>query len=682
MLKRSFAPQYLLRPIFFLSLCLALATPCPALSDPWTLLTATPTGNDIFDAYSPDGGVTSYMVGDGGLILKKTGSTYTPMASGTLAPLKGIHGRSATDIWAVGGSACTSNTDPSRSVLLHFDGTSWTPTTPPQFSDFSGYTLRDVWTSPTGGAYAVSDMASAPVKWNAAASKWEFENVTIPGGKHGNYRLNAVYGFSDNDVYAVGTHGTILHRDATGWTLVAQYEADYWLSTNLLQTVWGYSSDAVFVGGNTGQLYRLRPAASSTWERVNQGDGSWTAQVNMLSMYGTGADDIWFVGGGGAIQHWTGVIDSLGQYPDSKSKTRNTICPNSGGQYLFAGSLGLLENFNPSTQARQALNTPPAVNVPWKATAFAGRLWLAPQYLDAAAGLYTWDGGRMTKHPVSGLSGTGYTRAFQAFSASDMWLSYSDSSSSNTVTKRGNGTTWTDWTTPGVIGNIGILDVAKTPAGSYVVLLEFNGLGQPCFLGDEYPICLQGGAEVYQYSALAASPNGDVHAVGKNGQVALWRGGAWSVSTVGTNGDALTAVAATNGMVVAVGVNGSAFYTTNGTTWQAVTGITREVASDPSKPLKTFSGITYAGNGVFWASLNTGSGYTDGGKGFLYRIQNGAGTLVQGGFSSPLNGLGASIAQEAAFAVGDNGVLWTTNPNFKETIPGSPAINMLLLLQN
>ncbi|WP_075353872.1 hypothetical protein [Desulfovibrio sp. DV] len=670
-------------PVFLplLILCLFAGLAQPAGADTWTLLTPSPTGNNLYDAYSPDGGTTLFIVGDGGLILKKVGTTYSQMQSGTIAPLKGISGRSASDIWAVGGSTATgTNTDPIRSVLLHFDGTAWTATTPPTYSSFPDlYPINDVWVSSTGQAYAVTDSSSAPVKWNAGLAKWEFENVTIPDGKHSDYKLSALYGFADNDIYAVGTHGTILHRDATTWTVVAQYEPSYWLSTNLLQTVWGPSAEAVFAGGNYGQLYRLLPSGSSGWELVFGGE--YLGGANMMDMDGTGADDIWFVGAGGAIRHWTGVLNALDNYNDATGKTRNTICAAGSGQYYFAGNLGLIESFNPSTATRQALNTPPAVNTPWKTAAFPERLWLAPLYLDAATGLYTWDGGRMTPHPVSGLAGNGLTWTFRAFSTSDMWLSFWDYTASQTVTKRGNGTSWSDWIMPGTSG-LGILDVAKTASGSYVVLMELNGKGQPCAVGTDFPTCLPGGSESYQYAALAASPNGDVHAVGTGGQVALWRNGAWSVATVGANGDDLTAVAAAAGMVVAVGVNGSAFYTIDGTTWQPVAGITREVASPPTVPLKFFTAITHAGNGVFWAALNTNTAYTDGGKGFLYRIEGGAGVLVQGDFTSSLNGLCASESQSAAFAVGDNGVIWTTNPDFKETIPGTPAPNLLLLLDN
>lgn len=303
-----------------------------------------------------------------------------------------------------------------RSVLLHFDGSSWTATTPPQYSGYSGYTINDVWTSSTGQAYAVSDMSGWPVKWNPTQAQWEFETVTIPEGKHSNYRLNAIYGFADNDVYAVGTHGTITTpRAGPSWPSTSRTTGS---PASLLQTVWGYSADAVFAGGNNGQLYRVRPATSSTWETVNQGNGSWTARkLNMLSMYGTGANDIWFVGGGGGhpaldrCHRFVGAVPRLHiQDPQHHlSQQRRTIPVRRQSR-----PVGELQSLNPGP-VRPSIRRQPST-YPWKTAAFTGRLWLA-LCPGGTTGL-TWDGGRMTKHPVSGLVSSGFTKAFQAFSAS------------------------------------------------------------------------------------------------------------------------------------------------------------------------------------------------------------------------------------------------------------------------
>lgn len=674
-------------PVSCLAVILAMLCGLPgfARAATWTSLAPSPTGNTLNDAYSPDGGTTTYFVGDGGLILRRVGTTVTFMESGTTAPLKGIHGRSATDIWAVGGNGAAADvSDPTRSVLLHFNGTAWTPTTPPTVSSWDGlYTMVDVWVSSTGAAHAVTDLSGAPVWWNAAAQKWEFAAVTNATGGEINwgYHLNAIFGFSDTDIFAVGTYGTVLRRDATGWKITAQLEAAPGsTSYNLLQDVWGPNADNVFACGNSGQIYRLRRSVSAVWELVNAGGGILDG-YDLSAMRGSGPTDIWFVGRSGVIRQWVGTNNALVNRDDLARKARTAIVPGASGSYLLGGDYGLMERLNGTTGARQTLNTPAGVATPLQCAGFADRLWIAPQWTTPSIGIYAWNGGRMSPRSIPALAENSFTKTFKAFSPSDMWLSVLDASTWNGITLRGNGFIWTAWTPPGSYGqHPPLLDVVKTASGGYAVLQDANGQGNPCMVGSEFMTCLDAGGDSYQYLGMAASPNGDVHAVGLGGRVALWRGGAWSTSVVGAHGDDLRAVAAATNMVVAVGENGAAFYSANGTTWSPVAGISRVAPPTPGYPLQGFSSIVHAGDGVFWAALNTSTRYTDGGKAFLYRIHNGAGQLVEGGFSSPVNGLAASAAQNAVFAVGDNGSVMTTNPSFTEVGFGQVGPLLPLLL--
>lgn len=667
-------------------LCLAgITLPCTAHASIWTYLAPRPTGNTIYDMYTPDGGATVYFVGDGGLILKKVGSKYTFMNTGTTAPLRGIHGNGPGNIWSVGGDGAAGTvSDPSRSVLLHFDGTSWTPTQPPQWEGWDGlYPMADVWTSPSGKAYAVSRDSSIPAKWNSTQNQWEFENVSDPNHILVNScSLNAIFGFADDDIYAVGSYGTILHRDAWGWTPLVQFEnTPSSMTFNLLQAVWGPDADHVFTCGNSGQVYRLIKSQSPTWEKVNQGGFIFTG-YDLERMDGTGADNIWFVGAGGVIRQWNGTIDNLVVHDDPKAIGRNGILRTGANAYLLAGNKGLIENFDSTSATRQTLNTPVSVDTPWKAVAFGSSLWLAPQWTDPTVGIYAWDSGKMSKHAISDLPTNSMVMTFKAFSGSDMWLSVLDTNTFLGLTKRGDGTSWTTWTPPGTYGStMPLLDVVKTADGGYAILQYHNGVGLPCVVGAESLTCLDSmKPESYNYLAMAASPNGDIHAVGKGGRVALWRNGSWTTSIVGSDGDDLTAVAATTNMIVTVGVNGCAFYTTNGTSWQPVSGITRIPPPQTDKPLQTFSAIVHAGSGgIFWAAMNTSSIYTDGGKGFLYRITNGKGERVEGGFSNPINSLASAPSQRAVFAAGDHGSIMTTNPSFHENTGGLP---FLLLLED
>ncbi len=662
-----------------------------AVNAPWSNLTYAPTGNTINAAYSPDNGATVYLVGDGGTILRKTGSTYTAMDSGTTAPLKAIHGRSASDIWAVGGDGATAdNTVPERCVLLHFNGATWTrAASPPIPSTNQLIPMHGVWVSPTGQAYAVSQYSQAPIRYDTGTGVWAFEDITIdfpsfPGLQA--FMLSGIYGFSDTDVYAVGSYGSVLHRGPSGWSLSRQFETEGGqgspgITFNLLQAVWGPSASTVFISGNSGQVYMLdNTVQTPAWTKVNEGGFIFTA-YDLAWMSGTSATDIWFVGSGGVLRHWNGTVNQLSVHDTPEGSWRTTILPTGAGTYLLAGEKGLLETFTAATTARTQLSTPPALKLNWKFAGLSQKLWLVPESISAATGLFTWNKGKFTPHPIPGV-GDGYVMMYKMFAYNDVWLSTLNQDFSATH-KRFNGASWSDWMPPGVFGNPSAMRaVAKNPAGQYALLENSNSAGLPCFADTQqgFMNCLDRmDPNSYTYRDIAAAADGSFHAVGEAGRIAVFRNNQWTVSTVGT--DTLTGVAANGNTLVAVGENRVAYYTTNAATWQAVSGLTRVEPPNPNTPLFSFTGVSHTGNGQFWATLNSGAQYVDGGKGYLYSIQNGAATLVQGGYSSTLQGVYSATGQDVDFALGANGTILTTNRNFvvsPETC-GTAAVPLLLL---
>lgn len=73
--------------------------------------------------------------------------------------------------------------------------------------------------------------------------------------------LNAVWGTSENDVWAVGTRGAILHRDAAGFRLVsAQSRENYY-------SVWGQDANDVWILGDTPRRV-VRAGSDYTFEEV------------------------------------------------------------------------------------------------------------------------------------------------------------------------------------------------------------------------------------------------------------------------------------------------------------------------------------------------------------------------------------------------------------------------------
>ena len=62
--------------------------------------------------------------------------------------------------------------------------------------------------------------------------------------------LNAIWGASPADLWAVGGGGTIVHYDGAAWTTVPSG------TTNDLQGVWGTQPRAVWVVGDGGVILR------------------------------------------------------------------------------------------------------------------------------------------------------------------------------------------------------------------------------------------------------------------------------------------------------------------------------------------------------------------------------------------------------------------------------------------
>lgn len=151
--------------------------------------------------------------------------------------LLGVWGSSPTDVWAVGGQV-------DRSLVLHGDGTSWTPM-----------------------------------------------EVSSPS------LLYSVYGFSDSDVYAVGERGLILHYNGTTWTRVES-------NTELpLFGLWGASGDDVWiVGGDirgpSGSAVVLR-GTHGTFNVVDLPDD--IAPNVLFKAHGSAPDDVMMVGAAGTV---------------------------------------------------------------------------------------------------------------------------------------------------------------------------------------------------------------------------------------------------------------------------------------------------------------------------------------------------------------------------------------------
>jgi hypothetical protein len=173
-----------------------------------------------------------WFVGTGGRIAHWDGAAFTAFASGTTATLFGVWAAAADDVWAVGGTPDGGAAQP-NDVLLHFDGSSWTPSPLPQAL---GRTFFKVWGTASDNLYVVGESGTI---WHRTGTTWALE-ANSPPLATGN--LTTVTGCSASEVYAVGGED-VLVSDGTTWT-----RADVTLENGVNGVACAAPGDVVIVG--------------------------------------------------------------------------------------------------------------------------------------------------------------------------------------------------------------------------------------------------------------------------------------------------------------------------------------------------------------------------------------------------------------------------------------------------
>jgi hypothetical protein len=180
-----------------------------------------------------------WAVGEAGTIVHWDGAAWTRVDGDHAYTLWGVWGSSPTDLWAVGGSVGPGE----KAVLLHGDGATWARvdaglTKTESFFKVWGSAADDVYVVGTGGTIAHWDGAA----WSAQAS-----GVTD--------QLTTVSGRSAHEIYAVGGLGApvLLRSDGARWSRVPG--AAGWRGLN---GVWAAGEGDVLAAGYDGLLVRGR----------------------------------------------------------------------------------------------------------------------------------------------------------------------------------------------------------------------------------------------------------------------------------------------------------------------------------------------------------------------------------------------------------------------------------------
>jgi hypothetical protein len=259
------------------------------------------------------------------------GSAWTIVPSAnpegdTQTVLYSVSGTAAGDVWAVGSTH--NGLFPSRTLIQHWNGTQWSivpsPSPDTQLNELravAAVSADDVWTvGYRGGTHSETPLETLILHWNGAS--WtQVSSPNVPGGAN---ELNAIVTLSASDVWAVGSAGgapLAMRWNGSAWSVVP-VNGDTGLGAERLTGISGTAADDLWaVGDGRGIFTNQTFATLRHWNGVY-----WTDKVCRAhsasnppdgyegggpSAYFTGisaaAGSIWVVGvrgSGPTIQHW------------------------------------------------------------------------------------------------------------------------------------------------------------------------------------------------------------------------------------------------------------------------------------------------------------------------------------------------------------------------------------------
>ena len=270
--------------------------------------------------------VGQYRTTSGGnktLVLNWNGSRWaqTPSPSPEVVDgsfLSGVAAVSPSDAWAVGWVYGVGGEN-SNTLILHWNGSSWTRVASPNPVHLGFNVLSAVSARTASDAWAVGSIDSGTLILHWNGSGWT--RVTSPGATSGDV-LNGVSALSASDVWAVGGTGArtlMLRWNGTSWSLVPSPSPGRGGDLNAVSAV--SSSDAWAVG-----CYLASPGSNewkplvlhwngTAWAQVASPNPGGSAGTCLTGISALSSSDAWAVGSTDpfgsdtktVILHWNGT---------------------------------------------------------------------------------------------------------------------------------------------------------------------------------------------------------------------------------------------------------------------------------------------------------------------------------------------------------------------------------------
>jgi hypothetical protein len=195
-----------------------------------------------------------FFVGNGGLIYHFDGTNFTKMTSNTTKDLRSVWGTSHNDVWATGW-----NSSKGETVLMHYDGNSWSEDQFSSSGTINKYAIGTVWACDSIG-HSIAVIAGTRVFHKTDNGVWRGDTSEVGnslGG--GSYIGIGAYGGTSSDLFAIGSWGFISHWNGKTWY---QYKQFFDYSNN------DYYGAAFSMNGNTACVVGTKGGAS--WVAIGQ----------------------------------------------------------------------------------------------------------------------------------------------------------------------------------------------------------------------------------------------------------------------------------------------------------------------------------------------------------------------------------------------------------------------------
>jgi hypothetical protein len=224
------------------------------------------------------------------IILHFDGTSFKPVDTPPIGFVADFWGFAPNDLYAVSGAS-----------LLHWDGTSWA------MIDFAGAidpsNLTAVWGTSGGDLWIGDDLNGHVHHWDGTAwSTGTTQTVSVAD-------LWGVPGSAGGAVYAGGTFG-LSRWSGTAWMDIGDDNATEAVG------VWGFADDDVWAVSDVGTLAHWTGAPVGWTDTLPASNPNF--EDGTKSVWGAAPDDVWAAGDGGAISHWDGAAWSqvqVGKFP-------------------------------------------------------------------------------------------------------------------------------------------------------------------------------------------------------------------------------------------------------------------------------------------------------------------------------------------------------------------------------